>query len=109
MASVGDAGGGGWRAKVGEVRNRDWNPVGNRPEDEYDSNITDVAAMLRGGASDDRLLKYLAWAEIEYLGLKRFHAPARGGLSDCCAHSVNRSPSAQQRTLMPPEPARLSR
>lgn len=61
-----------WKAAIRGVLNRDWNPIGDCPVDEYDSNAVEVAAMLHSGASDAVLLRYFAWAEVEYLGLKRF-------------------------------------
>ena len=49
--------------------NRDWDPIGGCPEDEYDGYVGKIAAMLRVGASDEELLAYLKWAEVENMGL----------------------------------------
>jgi hypothetical protein len=57
------------RSRIREVLNRDWDPIGGCPEDEYDGHIGKVAAMLRDDASDEELLDYLKWAEVENMGL----------------------------------------
>ena len=50
-----------WRRRIREVLNSKWNPIGveGLPEDEYDTYVGKVAAMLRDGASDDELSEYL--------------------------------------------------
>jgi hypothetical protein len=60
-----------WR-RIREVLNTDWDPIGaGCPEDEYDSYIGMIAAMLREGASDGVLGVFLRWAEIENMGLSQ--------------------------------------
>jgi len=49
--------------------NRDWDPIGGCQEDEYVGYVGKIAAMLRVGASDEELLAYLKWAEVENMGL----------------------------------------
>src|SRR5262249_46482134 len=56
-----------WKRRVREVLNHDWDPIGGCPEDEYDPYAGKVAAMIRAGASDGQLGRYLNWAEV-YLG-----------------------------------------
>jgi len=60
-----------WRRRIREVLNSEWNPIGveGLPEDEYDTYVGKVAAMLRDGASDDELFEYLNWAETVHIGL----------------------------------------
>ena len=62
-----------WRSRLREVLNRDWDPLGvtkGRPaDDEYEVYEGKVAAMLRDHASDEELLAYLKWAEVENIGL----------------------------------------
>lgn len=58
-----------WRSRLREVLNRDWDPIGGCPENEYDGYVGKTAAMLRVGASDKELLEYLKWAEVENMGL----------------------------------------
>jgi hypothetical protein len=62
-----------WRDRLREVLNRDWDPIGvtkGRPaDDEYEVYEGKVATMLRDRASDEELLAYLKWAEVENMGL----------------------------------------
>jgi len=58
-----------WRSRLRDVLNTIWDPIGNCPPDEYDSYGGKLAAMVREGASDDALSKYLVWAETENMGL----------------------------------------
>jgi hypothetical protein len=62
-----------WRSRLREVLNRDWDPIGvagdGSVEDEYDGYMGKIAAMLRDNASDEELLAYLKWAEVENMGL----------------------------------------
>ena len=39
------------------------------PEDEYNAYLGKIAAMIRNNATDDELLAYLEWAEVEYIEL----------------------------------------
>ncbi len=61
-----------WHSGVREILNRDWNPIGKGPEDEYDGFAAKIAVMLRGNASDEELLAYLKWAEFEHMGSDRY-------------------------------------
>jgi hypothetical protein len=58
-----------WRNTIREVFNRDWDPICGCPEDEYDSFIEPIGELLRDGASDEKMLAYFKWAEVEYIGL----------------------------------------
>jgi len=58
-----------WRSRLREVLNRDWDPIGGCPEDEYDGYMGKIAAMLRDNASDEELIACLKWAEVENMGL----------------------------------------
>lgn len=58
-----------WRSRLRDILNRDWDPIGGCPDDEYDSYLGKVAAMLRENASDDELVAYFKWAEIEHMSL----------------------------------------
>jgi len=58
-----------WRNRLREVLNRDWDPIGGCPDDEYDGYMSKIGAMLRDNASDEKLLEYLKWAEVENMGL----------------------------------------
>ena len=58
-----------WRSRLREVLDRDWDPIGGCPEDEYDSYMGKIAALIRDKASDEDLLAYLKWAEVENMGL----------------------------------------
>lgn len=54
---------------VRDVLNRDWDPIGGCPDDEYDSYAGHLTGMVHGGATDQELLKYFEWAEVEQMGL----------------------------------------
>ncbi|MDG5495065.1 hypothetical protein [Niveispirillum sp. BGYR6] len=58
-----------WRNRLRDILNRDWDPIGGCPDDEYDGYLGTVAAMLRENASDDELVAYFKWAETEHMGL----------------------------------------
>lgn len=57
-----------WRRRIRDVLNRDWDPIGGCPANEYDAYVGKVAAMIREGASDDELFKYLNRAETIHMG-----------------------------------------
>ncbi|MCW5772640.1 MAG: hypothetical protein KIT16_13440 [Rhodospirillaceae bacterium] len=57
--------------RIRAILNRDWDPIGGCPEDEYDTYVHRIVAMLRDGATDDELVAYLEWAEAENMGLGR--------------------------------------
>lgn len=60
-----------WRRRIREVMNREWDPIGvaDQSPDEYDTYVGKVAAMLREGASDEELFRYLHWAETVNIGM----------------------------------------
>jgi hypothetical protein len=58
-----------WRGRIREILNRDWDPIGGCPEDEYNAYVGKIAAMIHNNATDNELLAYLEWAEVEYIGL----------------------------------------
>jgi hypothetical protein len=51
------------------VLNRDWDPIGSCPPDEYDSYVDALAVMIRQNATDEDLMRYLERAEREHMGL----------------------------------------
>jgi hypothetical protein len=61
-----------WRRQIRDVLNREWDPIGGCPEDEYDTYAGKLAAMIRDKASDEDLTRYLEWAEAEHMGFSRF-------------------------------------
>jgi hypothetical protein len=58
-----------WRSRLREVLNKDWDPIGGCPQDEYDGYMGKIASMLRDNASDEEILAYFKWAEVENMGL----------------------------------------
>jgi hypothetical protein len=58
-----------WQEQIRDVLNREWDPIGGCPEDEYYTYADRLASMLHRGASDDDLMRYLEWAEGEDIGL----------------------------------------
>ena len=61
-----------WRGQIRDILNRDSDPIGGCPADEYDSYVGKVAAMIRENATDDELMRYLEWAETAHMGFDRF-------------------------------------
>jgi hypothetical protein len=64
-----------WRSRLRDVLNTVWDPIGGCPPDEYDTYNGKLAAMVREGASDAAVIRYLLWAETEYMGLTRRTTP----------------------------------
>lgn len=62
-----------WHQQIRDVLNREWNPIGSCPGDEYRTYSDKIAAMILLGASDDDLMRYLEWAEVEQMGLSPFN------------------------------------
>jgi len=58
-----------WRSRIREILNRDWDPIGGCPADEYDGYMGKIATMLRDNAGDQDLVAYFKWAEVEHMGL----------------------------------------
>jgi hypothetical protein len=60
--------------RVRDVINREWNPIGvsDLPADEYDSYVLPIASMIHHRSSDEALLRYMKWAEVEQMGLSPF-------------------------------------
>ena len=58
-----------WLRRIREILNRDWDPIGGCPVDEYDTCADKIAAMIRDNATDHELIAYLEWAEVERIGL----------------------------------------
>jgi hypothetical protein len=72
-----------WRARLREVLNRDWDPIGvagvEGAEGEYAGYVGRIAAMLRANASDEEMIAYFKWAEVENMGLgseEKFDSPS---------------------------------
>lgn len=61
------------RVEIRHVLMRKWDPIGVREEpnaqDEYDSYIDDVFALIVKRASENEIAKYLLWVETERMGL----------------------------------------
>jgi hypothetical protein len=58
--------------RIRDILNRDWDPIGGCPADEYDSYAGKLAAKIGESATDDELMRYLEWAEVDHLGLGPF-------------------------------------
>jgi hypothetical protein len=58
-----------WLARLQNVLNTIWDPIGGCPTDEYDTFVMKIASMVRDGASDDLIREYLRWSEAEHMGL----------------------------------------
>ena len=64
-----------WLARLREVLNREWDPIGvlpydgGGPEDEYESYRDKLASMISAHATDEELAAYLEWAASEEMGL----------------------------------------
>jgi hypothetical protein len=44
-----------WRARLRDVLNTIWDPIGDCPADEYDVYVGKIASLVREGAADDLL------------------------------------------------------
>ena len=58
-----------WLRRIIEILNREWDPIGGCPEDEYEGYAGKIAAMIRDRAGDEKLMNYLEWAEVDNMGL----------------------------------------
>jgi hypothetical protein len=58
-----------WRRRIRDVLNTQWDPIGGCPEDEYDTYVGKIAAMIRDGSSDESLIAYLRWNETVNMGI----------------------------------------
>jgi len=58
-----------WKSRIRSVLNRDWDPIGGCPADEYDVYADRIASMIARNATNDELMRYLEWAEVENIGL----------------------------------------
>ena len=58
-----------WRARLRDVFNTIWDPIGGCPIDEYDAYVGKVASLVKTGASDEVIRQYLRWSEAEHMGL----------------------------------------
>ena len=67
-----------WLRDIRDVLNRDWDPIGDCPEDEYESYAGQLASMVQASATDEQILKYLEWAEVEHMGLGQHFDRNRG-------------------------------
>jgi hypothetical protein len=63
-----------WRDHIRDILNKQWDPIGGCPADEYDRYVGKIAAMIRDDATDDELIEYLRWAEAVHMGSGRFDA-----------------------------------
>jgi hypothetical protein len=99
-----------WRSRLREILNRDWNPIGGCPEDEYDGYVGRIAAMICDHADDDELLAYLKWAEVGHTGAwpsntlrSRSRAKGHSGIAKAwpCPFNPGRSLSSIARRFLP--------
>jgi hypothetical protein len=67
-----------WLREIREILNRERDPISGCPEDEYESYAGKIVAMVRDGATDEQLLKYLERAEVENMGLSQPFDADRG-------------------------------
>ena len=60
-------------ASVRQVLLKEWDPIGinDVPEaqDEYDSYVSKICGMLRGGCDTADIYRHLRWIESEHMGL----------------------------------------
>jgi len=54
--------------------NREWDPIGGCPDDEYDRYAGTIAAMIRDNRDDFALMQYLERTERHDIGLGSFDA-----------------------------------
>jgi hypothetical protein len=63
-----------WRGQIRDILNRQWDPIGGCPADEYDRYVGAIAAMIRENATDAALMEYLETAESIHMGFGRFNS-----------------------------------
>lgn len=56
----------------------EWDPIGvmsddDWPRDEYDSYLGPALRLLEAGATVDEIIKYLAYVELDYIGMSDTH------------------------------------
>ena len=61
-----------WRERIGDILNREWDPIGGCPEDEYSRYARAMAEMIRENRDDFALMQYLERTERHDIGLGRF-------------------------------------
>jgi len=65
-----------WDNALREVLNGEWDPIGvaspDWVEDEYDSYVDPIRALITDNVSDDALITYLNWVTTERMGLSPF-------------------------------------
>jgi len=61
-----------WRGRVSDIMNREWDPIGGCPDDEYDRYAGTIAAMIRDNRDDFALMQYLERTERHDIGLGSF-------------------------------------
>jgi hypothetical protein len=54
---------------IGNVLKREWDPIPDSADDEYEAYAHQIASLLRRGASDEELFSYLARTETVDIGL----------------------------------------
>lgn len=59
-----------WFRRVRDVLNREWDPIGDCPENEYDTYAARVMALILEDRSDEAIENYLEWVETQYMGLR---------------------------------------
>jgi hypothetical protein len=61
-----------WLGRIRDIMNREWDPIGGCPEDEYDRYVRTIAAMIQDNRDDFALMQYLERTERHDIGLGRF-------------------------------------
>ena len=60
--------------QIRDILNREWDPIGGCPADEYDRYARTIMKMIRDNRDDFALIQYLERTERHDIGLGRFDA-----------------------------------
>ena len=63
-----------WQGRIRDILNREWDPIGGCPDEEYDRYAGTMATMIRDNRDDFALMQYLERTERHDIGLGRFDA-----------------------------------
>jgi len=60
--------------QIRDILNREWDPIGGCPADEYDRYARTITKMIHDNRDDFALMQYLERTERHDIGLGRFNA-----------------------------------
>jgi hypothetical protein len=58
-----------WLDAIRQVLRQEWNPIPGSPKSEYDSYVRRLASLTYNGATDEQLVAFFKWAEVDNMGV----------------------------------------